>query len=68
MDWYCSGIHDTGLYNEDGLTMELSEEQLAQMTMTAKYVPESIITQEIREDFKQLGWVVVEDYYDDDGI
>lgn len=64
MDWYCSGIHDTGLYNEDGLTMELSEEQLANMTMLAKYVPESIITQEIREDFKQLGWTVIEDYHD----
>jgi len=65
MDWYCSGIRDTGLYNEDGLTMELSEEQLANMAMIAKFVPESIITEEIREDFKQLGWVVVpyEDYY-----
>jgi hypothetical protein len=28
-------------------------------------VPESIITDEIRQDFKQLGWVVVEDYYDE---
>jgi hypothetical protein len=64
MDWYCSGIHDTGLYNEDGLTMEMSDEQLANMAMLAKYVPESIITEEIRADFEQLGWVVVEDCYD----
>ena len=65
MDWYCSGIRDTGLYNEDGLTMELSEEQLANMAMIAKFVPESIITEEIREDLEQLGWVVVpyEDSY-----
>lgn len=65
MDWYCSGIGDTGLYNEDGLTMELSEEQLADMAMIAKFVPESIITEEIREDLEQLGWVVVpyEDSY-----
>lgn len=66
MDWYCSGIRDTGLYNEDGLTMELSEEQLANMAMVAKYVPESIITEEIRVDFALLGWVVVENYYNDD--
>ena len=66
LDWYCSGIRDTGLYNEDGLTMELTEEQLARMTTVSKYVAESVVTEEIRTDFKQLGWVVLDDYYDDD--
>ena len=59
MDWYCSGIHDTGLYNEDGLTMDLTEEQLAHMTNVGKFVAESIITEEIRKDLEQLGWMVV---------
>ena len=65
MDWYCSGIRNTGLYNEDDLTMTLSEEQMAYMAITSKFVAESVITEEVREDLKQLGWVVVEDCYDD---
>ncbi len=65
MDWYCSGIRDTGLYHEDGLTMPLTEEQMAAMAVYGQYVAESVVTEEIREDLKQLGWVVVEGYYDD---
>ena len=38
---------------------------MAHMVTTSKYVAESVITQEVREDLKQLGWVVVEDCYDD---
>jgi hypothetical protein len=29
------------------------------------FVGESVITDEIRQDLKQLGWTVLEDYYDD---
>ena len=65
LDWYCSGIRDTGLYNEDSLTTPLTEEQMAYMEISKKFVAESIITEEIRADLKQLGWVVVEDYDDD---
>lgn len=59
MDWYCSGIRDTGLYNEDGLTMPLTEEQMANMAVYSQYVTESVITEELQEDLKQLGWIVV---------
>jgi len=47
IDWYCSGIGD-GLNNgdEDG---------------SKGYVPESVVTEEIREDLFKLGWLVVED-------
>jgi hypothetical protein len=65
MDWYCSGIRNTGLYGEDDLTASVSEEQLAYMATTSKFVAESVVTEEVREDLKQLGWVVVEDCYDD---
>ncbi len=65
MDWYCSGIRGTGLYNEDSLTMPLTEEQMAYMEITKEFVAESIITEEVREDLKQLGWVFVESYQDD---
>ena len=66
MDWYCSGIKDMGLYNEDDMTMPLSEEQMTYMETTKKFVAESVVTEEIREDLKQLGWVVADGYYDDD--
>lgn len=66
MDWYCSGIRYMGLYNEDEMTVPLSEEQMIYLETTKNFVAESVVTEEIREDFKQLGWVVVDGYYDDD--
>ena len=47
IDWYCSGIgggHDMGGGHSD---------------RPNGYVPESEVTDEIREDLKQLGWIVV---------
>ncbi len=66
MDWYCSGIRYMGLYNEDEMTTPLSEEQMTYLETTKNFVAESVVTEEIGEDFKQLGWVVVDKYYDDD--
>ena len=51
IDWYCSGIGD-GLGNGD-------------TTGVKGYVSESVVTDEIREDLKQLGWIVL-DQEDDD--
>ena len=51
IDWYCSGIGE-GLGNGD-------------LDGTKGYVPESVVTDEIREDLKQLGWIVL-DVEDDD--
>jgi len=51
IDWYCSGIGD-GLGNGD-------------LDGTKGYVSESVVTDEIREDLKQLGWIVL-DQEDDD--
>jgi len=45
IDWYCSGIRDDYEDSNDD----------------RKYVSESVVTDEIREDLKQLGWVVIED-------
>lgn len=58
MDWYCSGIggDDSEIDYEAALKAGYDFRQ---------YVAESVITDEIREDFKQLGWVVVEDYFND---
>jgi hypothetical protein len=51
IDWYCSGIGE-GLGNGD-------------LDGTKGYVSESEVTDEIREDLKQLGWIVL-DMEDDD--
>lgn len=58
MDWYCSGIRGT----PDDVDYEAA---LKQGYDLRKYVTESTVTDEFREDLKQLGWTVVEDYYDD---
>lgn len=42
MSWYCSGIGD-GLGNGDA-------------DRTKGYVPEGVVTDEIRKDFSRLGW------------
>lgn len=41
MNWYCSGIYGSDWCDGD---------------LTLGYVPESTITEEIRNDLKQLGW------------
>ena len=46
IDWYCSGIGD-GLGNGDS-------------TGIKGYVPESAVTEEIKDDLYRLGWLVVE--------
>jgi hypothetical protein len=52
IDWYCSGM--------GGLNREFdSEETNEQWQKRTGYVPEGKITDEIRSDLQQLGWVVV---------
>lgn len=45
IDWYCSGIRNDG-YQDD-----------LDIVRPGQYVSEGLITDEIREDFKRLGWV-----------
>ena len=45
IDWYCSGIRDDYDANNDG----------------RNYVSESVVTEEIQEDLRQLGWTVIDD-------
>lgn len=54
MDWYCSGIIDL---ENDGQSIDLSYK--------SKYVGESVVTDEIRDDLKHIGWKVT-DYDNDD--
>ena len=48
IDWYCSGIGN----DESGYGLDARRAN--------GYVPEGVVTDEIREDLKQLGWVAVE--------
>jgi len=57
MDWYCSGIKG----DPEEIDYAAAE---AQGFEIQKYVSESIITDEIRQDLKLLGWTVIEDYHD----
>ena len=58
MDWYCSGIRG------DPKEIDYAAAE-AQGFDLGRYVPESIVTDEIRQDLEQLGWVVVDGYYDE---
>lgn len=59
IDWYCSGMQ-TDISDEEyqNMTKEQQEQYLYYKT---KYVPESYVTDEIREDLLKLGWIVIED-------
>jgi hypothetical protein len=58
MDWYCSGIHG------DPKEIDYAAAE-AQGFNPSRYVAESVVTDEIRQDLEQLGWVVIDDYYDE---
>ena len=58
IDWYCSGIRDVGVYAPAKENEKFTEEQLARLEITKKYVPEGQITDEIRNDLQRLGWAV----------
>jgi hypothetical protein len=49
IDWYCSGIRNDNNYNPD-----------INIAYPNGYVPESVVTSEIQEDLKRLGWIVVD--------
>lgn len=54
IDWYCSGIGNKEAgFGLDGFTPTPDPDG-------RDYVPESVVTEEIREDLKKLGWVAVE--------
>ena len=55
IDWYCSGMGGLSTYD-----VKEGEEYMDKM----KYVPESVITDEIKKDLKTLGWIPVP--YEDD--
>jgi len=58
IDWYCSGIRDNTQLSPEEFN-NLTEEQQIHYKETQAFVPESVVTDEIREDLKKLGWIVI---------
>ena len=59
IDWYCSGIRgDLSDEEYNNMTKEQQEQYLYYKT---KFVSESVVTDEIREDLLKLGWIVIQD-------
>jgi hypothetical protein len=54
LDWYCSGMGGLAWYETDDEGQWMADK---------KYVPETTITDEIRQDLRQIGWHPVP--YDD---
>jgi hypothetical protein len=60
IDWYCSGIRDSKILDDDEFSA-LTKEQQESYIQGKKFVSESCITDEIREDLLKLGWIVLDD-------
>jgi hypothetical protein len=60
IDWYCSGIRDSKILDDDEFN-SLTKEQQEYYIQGKNFVPESAVTDEIREDLLKLGWIVVDD-------
>lgn len=60
IDWYCSGIRDNREIDDDQF-QQMNKENQERYLETKKYVGESVVTDEIREDLLKLGWRVVQE-------
>lgn len=59
MDYYCSGIRGGAVVDDDD---QLTDEQRARIEYYDKhFVGESVVTDEIREDLRRLGWSVLDE-------
>lgn len=64
IDWYCSGIRNESLDPTDEELALMTPEQQQYQQNTKRYVPESVVTAEIRSDLKKLGWLVLDNMND----
>jgi hypothetical protein len=60
IDWYCSGIRDAKILDDDEY-QALTKEQQESYIQGKKFVPESCVTDEVREDLLKLGWIVIDE-------
>jgi hypothetical protein len=62
MDWYCSGISGKPLSEEE--FANLTQDQQVLYKESQAYVGEGVVTDEIRADLFNLGWIVLDDDMD----
>ena len=62
IDWYCSGIR--GDSSEEELSKLTQEQRDKYGWYQTHFVGEGHVTDEIREDLKSIGWLVVDDDLD----
>lgn len=60
IDWYCSGIKNNDDIDDDQFR-QLTKEQQENHLQIKSYVGEGVVTDEIRQDLLQLGWIVLDD-------
>lgn len=58
INWYCSGIKGDNDVEDE---LELTEEQRAYHKEQTNYIAEGVVSYEIEQDLKQLGWSVLAD-------
>ncbi len=59
IDWYCSGISNDPIDDEGYAQLDKPQQEL--FLESKRYVSESVVTDEIREDLFRLGWLVIDD-------
>lgn len=59
IDWYCSGIRNTHTMTPEEFN-NLTDEQRSYVKESDAFVGEGFVTDEIEEDLKKLGWIVLE--------
>jgi hypothetical protein len=55
-DWYCSGIQSNPT---DAEYMSMTDQEKEIADRLKDYVGEGMVTDEVREDLRKLGWVVL---------
>jgi hypothetical protein len=61
IDWYCSGINNGDWQKTPEEVAAMTPAQAEHYHELERYVNESVVTDEIREDLFRLGWLVVEE-------
>lgn len=65
IDWYCSGIRDNSPPDTDEWDKWTDEQKTNWNDIYSKYVSESTVTDEIRNDLLKLGWIVITEESDE---
>ena len=54
MNWYCSGMGGFAVLADE------TDDEAKELFDRLGYVPEGVVTDEIREDLKKIGWIPCE--------